>query len=86
MDPACGPDADDDCMKDGHSAYFPTLSELIEACAPYFEALYCEPRISRGDEIIEEGGWTASARLDDIRVHSATPEDAVARLWLALHK
>lgn len=65
--------------------YYPTLSELIEASMPYFEYLYCEPRITRGGAVVEEGGWTAWSRVDDIRVHAQTPEEAVAKLWLALH-
>lgn len=56
--------------------YFPTLSELIEACGVEFYRLH---RI--GQEIFT---------CDDVQGRhecvGATPEEAVAKLWLALNK
>ncbi len=69
---------------DAAIAYAPTLSELIQACGNRFIAVgayyrnqgwYCEiltGRDERGEEIIED-------------VQGVTPEEAVAKLYLALH-
>ncbi len=58
-----------------NSAYAPTLSELIEACGDGFIQLERLP-----DRwmcyFINDRGWT----------EGKTPEEAVARLWLALNK
>lgn len=54
-----------------NETYIPTLSELIEACAERFVGL-----INRHD-------WLAIS--DDGHENGSTPEEAVARLWLALH-
>lgn len=56
----------------------PTLSELIEACGT-------------GLTILENWGdsWTAYEERQDLigkRASGTTPEEAVARLWLALKK
>jgi len=56
--------------------YRPTLSELIEACGEKFY------------QLTDMGiGWTA---IDNVerwhRGDGKTPEEAVARLWLALNK
>jgi hypothetical protein len=59
-------------------AYFPTLSELIEACGGPFERMGIEDE--RWYAIASRGGvqWSQS--------NCSTPEEAVARLWLALKK
>ena len=62
--------------------YVPTLSELIEACANNsFELL------------LQDGKWSAILDPELIGVDDdlpegvgKTPEEAVAKLWLALHK
>ena len=58
--------------------YAPSLSELIEACGLKFGSL------NRYGDV-----WDAEPPADDI-THGAwsgdTPEEAVARLWLALNK
>lgn len=67
-------------LSDENYCYNPTLSELIEACGEDFGELckdeedwYCTPNfISTGVDILVQSG--------------STPEEAVARLWLALNK
>jgi hypothetical protein len=62
----------------------PTLSELIEACGEQFSTLVRDPAtgmwhcvaITDGDGSTFIEGETSSA---------TTPDEAVARLWLALH-
>jgi hypothetical protein len=70
------------CGEKGEPWYAPTLSELIESCGEkfgelsYFGESFTEPWFAGGGESIyddwefEKGGYT--------------PEEAVARLWLAL--
>lgn len=56
----------------------PTLSELIEACGDNLYALYRH-----------YGSWQAHSNSDqwDTEIaDGATPEEAVARLWLELNK
>ena len=59
--------------------YYPTLSELIVACgeSPYFnleKSTYgWDAFVNNGEEVIGRG-------------KGLTPEEAVARLWLALNK
>lgn len=56
--------------------YFPSLSELIEACGEGYFALERS-----------QLGWQASRGLEDVIVGPyKTPEEAVARLWLSLNK
>jgi len=57
---------------------FPTLSELIEACGEDFWNL----GIFRHDGRFP---WVASS-VDPLTGSGSTPEEAVARLWLALNK
>jgi len=63
--------------------FIPTLEELIEAC---------EKRQGRKHFNLEHAllGWFASIRARDEQTysgsHQATPEEAVARLWLTLEK
>lgn len=53
----------------------PTLSELIEACGHNFWILQRDPITD-----------TFVASFDDYNEEGKTPEEAVARLWLALNK
>jgi len=57
--------------------YLPTLSELIEACGDQF---YCVEK-----NLKEAPLWTATGWDDDFGV-GQTPEEAVAKLWLALNQ
>lgn len=65
------------------SAYvlYPRLPELIEACGDDFEKI---ERMTIGgvNKWYVEGGNDDS----DIETSGSTPEEAVARLWLALNK
>jgi len=57
--------------------YYPTLSELIEACG---ESFY---------NLVKQQVWVARAynEIEDEYVGTGnTPEEAVAELWLALNK
>jgi hypothetical protein len=58
--------------------YAPTLEELIEACGIKFFSL----------EQATENNWHASYRITDKASNASgpTPNEAVARLWLALNK
>lgn len=65
----------------GDRVYAPTLSELIEACGEGFETLQIDKSRSR---------WVAISPNETLTSRNAdrlalTPEEAVARLWLALH-
>ena len=60
-------------IKDG--CYCPPLADLIEACGDRFARLYIEKTI-----------WTAESKLPGIFAIAGSPEEAVARLWLALQK
>lgn len=57
----------------------PTLSELIEACGD---------RFSRVIQTFEPKGWEAKSTDVPQRIErkGKTPEEAVAKLWLALNK
>jgi hypothetical protein len=57
--------------------YEPTLSELIVACGPAFASI-----VRHADGTFRASGTGGAARWHD--VVSASPEEAVARLWLAL--
>jgi hypothetical protein len=60
---------------DGGAYRVPTLSELIEACGPKFHYLTL-----RQNQL----PWMAWARDGKKNGEGPTPEEAVARLWLAL--
>lgn len=64
-----------------NGAYVPTLSELIEACGDRFW------RIQK-NMIIHNGQWSAvSNNPEGAEVaNGATPEEAVAKLWLAINE
>jgi len=86
---------------DGHTYLLPNLSELIEACGYEFGSLSASRIIRDGQNKSREGtigGWTA-LRFDYEKYgcgepgccpgcggDGATPEEAVARLWLAVNK
>lgn len=55
-------------------ALFPTLSELIEACKPV--------RLLLSEE--KEGEWFVFGNTS-VKSTGKTPEEAVARLWLAIN-
>jgi hypothetical protein len=57
----------------------PTLEELIEACGENIEALTHEHSHAGNS-------WVASAFHISAHGRGLTPAEAVARLWLALHK
>ena len=60
------------------------LHELIEACGEEFLALSQGTRLKTGEQT-----WAAEGEdepLEPIVVFGNTPEEAVAKLWLALNK
>lgn len=57
-------------------AHKPTLSELIEACGDEFWLL----------KRMNPTYWLAEAKSIHVPVDGKTPEEAVARLWLALQE
>jgi hypothetical protein len=59
----------------------PTLSELIEACGKEFESL--GKLEEKGYEWYTET-WGRNGEYE--RIYGSTPEEAVARLWLALNQ
>ncbi len=68
----------DECCvhgKSGHDHVFePSLSELIEACGDEFHGLW---------RVMDE--WFAKDARG-LEIKGSTPEEAVAKLWLALNK
>ncbi len=58
---------------DDTECYIPTLSELIAACGDEFSGL------------IKQSDWLAIGMRQDTQQTGATPEEAVAHLWIALH-
>ncbi len=60
----------------GERLYFPTLSELIEACAGNLKSL---ERTNQQHQV-----WLASTPVRPEGVTGASAEEAVARLWLSL--
>lgn len=68
----------------GEDVYEPTISELIEACGDKFHTLGRSP-----DRLWWAAEFKDSAIFEDtypLRVGGNSPEEAVARLWLALNK
>lgn len=59
----------------GDWIYLPSLSELIEACGDGYFTLQSG-----------QGLWQAGKTLNPEWSEGQTPEEAVARLWLALNK
>ena len=68
------------------TVYYPTLSELIEACGEGFSGLGRNQFRAREERI----AWLASQKIDKfgnwlgLYGHGHSPEEAVANLWLAL--
>ena len=60
-------------IEDGY--YCPALADLIEACGDSFARLFIEKTI-----------WTAQGKDPEKYALADSPEEAVARFWLALHK
>jgi hypothetical protein len=71
----------------GRIAYVPTLSELIEACGDMFGQLvkYDPDKGQRWIAIGEYPRWETNGESRVERIEAATPEEAVAKLWLALN-
>ncbi len=62
-----------------HHAYFPALSELIEACGAEFKELMRVPHPH-----LDKNPWYCRGWETEI-FEGSTPEEAVANLWLALN-
>jgi len=79
-----------DSLDTGDGNYhYPTLSELIEACGDEFRTFY---RITDNNRHLftlgrlpEDARWCAESITNEW-FSGSTPEEAVARLWLALNK
>lgn len=74
---------------DGSIGYFPDLSELIEACGKPF--VLHSPNSTEVGEMYwwnRSDDWIAfyQAPNPQIEAKGKTPEEAVAKLWLALNK
>lgn len=69
-------------MDDGESYFYPTLSELIEACGDGIDRLW------KVDLSYDDGKskWCATGTNDFLDGLVTTPEEAVANLWIALNK
>jgi hypothetical protein len=65
-----------------HDVYIPTLSELIEACGHRFFSLQRE---TSSTWWAFEEDFSKGDRTDAQAQCAPTPEEAVAKLWLALH-
>ena len=79
----CGENRNQLCGYDGKIYKIPVLSELIEACGEEFYQLLHK----------DEGGWYAAGKLhiDGIMAFNSfgngeSPEEAVAKLYIALNK
>lgn len=57
----------------------PTLEELVEACGKYFNELWKE-------EVLTVKWFAIGNVMPGFEGKGATPNEAVARLWLALNK
>ncbi len=64
------------------NVYIPNLSELINACGDDFFALH---KTKTGWEASTKTGTSGDWKLSKA-YSGSTPEEAVARLWLALNK
>jgi hypothetical protein len=78
-------------LPDKERCYVPTLSELIEACGIQFDKLYYRPIGSNLED--GKGAWFARKMypldyrpLKMLDQRGSTPDEAVARLWLALNQ
>jgi len=68
------------CQGDG-GVVVPTLSELIEACGEEFYEL-----ARLGNDVWQMKALSESEKQLPLMYRGKTPEEAVARLWLALNK
>jgi len=71
---------------EGDEVYIPTLSELIEACGDKFGTLHQYKYPSNNGK---QQDWLATEQYKTAQVlkgEGATPEEAVAKLWLELNK
>lgn len=66
-------------VEHGGDIYFPTLDEFVEACGEGFKSL------TKVSDFWEAYGMKGSIFADH-KEAGRTPEEAVARLWLALNK
>ena len=66
---------------ESYCAYIPTLSELIEACGKYDLI-----GVRNYKDFTEDGKIKWFAYDDLNKCYGETPEEAVAKLWLELHK
>lgn len=66
----------------GNYCYFPTLSELIEACGDRFYGVLRGPF----KKYWEAGEYWGYAEFCGTIGQGSTPEEAVANLWLELNK
>jgi hypothetical protein len=71
-------DPDAVVMRSGDRVYAPTLSELIEACGDQFLTL------RRSNDVWEGIGGVNDGTHSRYQQQGASPDEAVARLWLAL--
>lgn len=67
----------------GNECYAPTLSELIEACGSQFIQLR---QYAPNEWNAMAGTWIDGHPVHFCDVTASTPEEAVARLWLALNQ
>lgn len=72
-----------DTKTNENAIYVPTLSELIEACGEGEFMLHQTRTLNNPDRT---PFWIASMPEHDRKASGSTPEEAVARLWLALNK
>lgn len=68
------------------NVYIPTLEELIEACGKYFCRF--ELRYNPNKHLTNQVWWAYARDVKDnfFDIGGETPSEAVANLWLALHK
>lgn len=64
-----------------NNCYVPSLSELIEACGPFFYQL-----INLGAEFGFHWAATYRSMTKELKSEGSTPTEAVARLWIELNK
>ena len=76
--------ADNTDVSNGTHYFIPTLSELIEACGEGLDSMFRIGELSQHGKKIFDKGWYARNGDDSIDGTGATPEEAVANLWLAL--
>ena len=76
------------CDDDTEGAvYLPNLPELIEACGESFDSLWFPPEGIDGKKIwCAKPKWDWRKFINGDRVEGKTPEEAVAKLYIALNK